>query len=457
MQHSTITFKTAKPLLLADIKAGIVPFLVGEPGIGKSSELKHLAHDDLNSEIFVLSVNQLGTREDLTGARSIKDEKTNTYRQIFFPHAAIQDAIDYANEHPDKDTILFLDEINRAAPDVTSACLQLITERRIGTTKLPKNIRIVAAGNDKGNVSTLDKASITRMSIYWVKPDSKSWLTAMDGSLNAYVRELLLNQPSLLMAPTINQSADPDDEDDDEDEDPELLWGDENSFEQLTVPRTIDYVSQFLNQLGFTKNGDETEREAFSNYTSLDDRYGDDNILMNGLVAHIGKSELTDKLYDLIYNTCSKTFASSSDHLDTDESQIKIPTLKPSIKDIIQHATDGETLMQNLTENLHNMSDVENLILNIIDAKSAGDLNNPDALRSITNSIDYLIADVNPNVDSENIHDYNYNQITSDKFKQNIAVLCTNSNQVSTIAADPNNWDSDSPVARIINTLIGNI
>jgi MoxR-like ATPase len=49
--------------------------------------------------------------------------------------------------------VLFLDELNSAAPSVQAAAYQLILNRRIGKYALPKNVVMVAAGNresDKG-------------------------------------------------------------------------------------------------------------------------------------------------------------------------------------------------------------------------------------------------------------------------------------------------------------------
>jgi len=56
-----------------------------------------------------------------------------------------------ASKHPY--VILFLDEMNSAAPSVQAAAYQLILNRRVGQYKLPDNVLIVAAGNreaDKG-------------------------------------------------------------------------------------------------------------------------------------------------------------------------------------------------------------------------------------------------------------------------------------------------------------------
>ena len=52
-----------------------------------------------------------------------------------------------------KNVILFLDEMNSAAPAVQAAAYQLILNRKVGQYTLPDNVLIVAAGNreaDKG-------------------------------------------------------------------------------------------------------------------------------------------------------------------------------------------------------------------------------------------------------------------------------------------------------------------
>ena len=54
---------------------------------------------------------------------------------------------------PDSTAVLFLDELNSAAPATQAAAYQLILNRRVGTYVLPKGVSIVAAGNretDKG-------------------------------------------------------------------------------------------------------------------------------------------------------------------------------------------------------------------------------------------------------------------------------------------------------------------
>jgi hypothetical protein len=52
---------------------------------------------------------------------------------------------------PESTAILFLDELNSAAPATQAAAFQLVLNRRVGTYVLPKGVSIVAAGNREGD------------------------------------------------------------------------------------------------------------------------------------------------------------------------------------------------------------------------------------------------------------------------------------------------------------------
>ena len=107
-----------------DLEKNLIPMLLGEPGIGKSSWLMALA-GLMHTKCFVLACNQLADKADLTGARLVpvtdEDGNVKSYKQEFYPHAVIHDAIEYANEHPHETPILFMDELNRTTPDVRGA------------------------------------------------------------------------------------------------------------------------------------------------------------------------------------------------------------------------------------------------------------------------------------------------------------------------------------------------
>jgi hypothetical protein len=74
--------------------------------------------------------------------------------------------------------VLFLDELNSAAPSVQSAAYQLILNRRIGKYRLPKNVVMVAAGNresDKGVTFRMPTPLANRFLHQEMKVDFSSW------------------------------------------------------------------------------------------------------------------------------------------------------------------------------------------------------------------------------------------------------------------------------------------
>lgn len=225
-----------------DLDAGKIPMLLGEPGIGKSSWLENLGHL-MRTSVFTLACNQLADKADLTGARLVPTANGDSYMQVFYPHATITEAIDYAENHQHETPILFLDELNRTTPDVTSELLSIPTMRSIGSKKLPRNLRVVIAGNDKGNVTTLDEASVSRFVLYHVTPDVDTFLS-LDQNLNEHVKAVLEAHPDVIFCKNIEDGSDVD-----EDAGIDDILIDDDGMSQLTTPRTITAVSDWLNRL----------------------------------------------------------------------------------------------------------------------------------------------------------------------------------------------------------------
>lgn len=237
-----------KTIVETDLKWGNIPMLLGGPGIGKSSWVKWFA-GEIGTKSFSLACNQLGDKADLTGARLLpvldKDgNETGDWEQKFFPHQTINRAIRYALENKSETPILFLDEINRTTADITSALLSLATDRTIGNVELPDNLRIMIAGNDKGNVTMLDTASISRFVLYYMKPCLET-LLKWNPNLNIFVKNTVVKNPELIYEdrPVVTQS-----EDSDEEFDINML-DDADQMLQITTPRTIAYMSDFLNEI----------------------------------------------------------------------------------------------------------------------------------------------------------------------------------------------------------------
>ena len=227
-----------------------VPMLLGEPGIGKSSWIEDLGRK-LHTKVFTLACNQLADKADLTGARLVPVETSTgetTYEQVFYPHAIIRRAIAYAIENPHETPILFLDELNRTTPDVTSALLSIPTLRTIGNTDLPDNLRVIIAGNDKGNITTLDEASVSRFVLFPVEPDVETFIQ-VNTQLNPFVKTVLMQHPESLfckMVQAVTSQSDDDDDDDGMTSIDEIL-DDGEDMNQITTPRTITGVSNWLN------------------------------------------------------------------------------------------------------------------------------------------------------------------------------------------------------------------
>lgn len=283
-------------IIQADLAtARIIPALMGEPGIGKTSFAQSLA-EKLGTKLFTIQANQLSEKADLTGVRTVPTPDGQSYTQVFFPHQTIHDVNEYAKAHPDETPILDLEEINRTDDDVTSALLSLSTERTCGNTKLEDNIRIIVTGNTRGNVNVLDSASLSRFAIYEMEADVEVFLDVMGDRLNPYVREVLVNNPSYIFIKpeTTNDTYSvraAQTQDKSQDDDDSMAGFDVNMFAseqmlQFTTPRTIEGISNWLNE------ADDTLLRELLGQTTSDNR----TMLQTVLESHTGDTEFTAEL-----------------------------------------------------------------------------------------------------------------------------------------------------------------
>lgn len=335
------TYTQLLPLVKADILAGNTPMLLGKPGIGKSSFTEAL-EKTMKTKVFTMPINQMADRADITGARIMKDEDTGRYKQAFFPHAIIDDAIEYAENNPKELVILFLDEINRASADITSTVLAFITTRMCGTMHFPDNIRFVTAGNDKGNVVSLDDASLTRFIIYHVKPDIQTFL-AVQNNLNPYLVDVLNAHPEDLMGQEITEGDEDADPDPQGDAIEDFLTDMEVGFRQMTVPRTITYLSNFLNEMGFDKSGSKEEMQLLQSLiseTTMEDG-AQTNLLTSMLISHIGHTTLTMNLSNCIVEHYNNTLNAGGTGKSTKQSPVEKYRPKQEFINKLHHASSA--------------------------------------------------------------------------------------------------------------------
>ena len=120
-------------------------FLWGPPGIGKSDIIHQISE---TIDAFTIDV-RLSLWEP-TDIKGIPYFDSNANTMVWAPPGELPSE-EFAAQH--KNIVLFLDEMNSAAPAVQAAAYQLILNRKVGTYRLPDNVLIVAAGNreaDKG-------------------------------------------------------------------------------------------------------------------------------------------------------------------------------------------------------------------------------------------------------------------------------------------------------------------
>ncbi len=141
----TVGPKAAKKSIRRAFKAQRPIFLWGPPGIGKSDIIKQIG-EDLNAHVIDIRFS-LWEPTDIKG---IPYFDATASRMNWAPPIELPDS-EMAAQH--NKIILFMDEMNSAAPAVQAAAYQLVLNRRVGTYQLPDNVFIVAAGNreaDKG-------------------------------------------------------------------------------------------------------------------------------------------------------------------------------------------------------------------------------------------------------------------------------------------------------------------
>ena len=140
--------------------------LVGNHGIGKSEILTEY-YKAKGMPVIALFLGQMSDPGDLIGLPH-KDEatgKTDFMPPYWFPTDG-------------KPIVLFLDELNRARPEILQTIMDLALNRKLAGRKLPEGSRIIAAVNegDQYQLTDLDPALVSRFNILTFSPTPQEWL-----------------------------------------------------------------------------------------------------------------------------------------------------------------------------------------------------------------------------------------------------------------------------------------
>lgn len=178
----------------------VVPCLVGETGIGKTTIVNKVARD-LGAEIVYFNMSQQNEGDNALPVPFQNDFLTNV--QYALNHK-FQEIID----NPDKKYIVMCDEIARGRLGVISEWMTVLTERQIQGHKLGDNVRFVAAMNPstsmKGYENTeyvateMDPAHLTRFNFIYMAPDRNDWLEwAASSDIHPYVIDFLSDNKNI--------------------------------------------------------------------------------------------------------------------------------------------------------------------------------------------------------------------------------------------------------------------
>ena len=158
--------------------------LVGRHGIGKSEILTEF-FSAKGMRVVPLFLGQMADPGDLIG---IPNKNTETGKTDFMPP--------YWFPLDGKPIVLFLDELNRARPEILQTIMDLALNRTLAGRKLPEGSRIISAVNEgeQYQLTDLDPALVSRFNIVNFQPTVQEWLLwagkeGVDKRVTAFIAE----------------------------------------------------------------------------------------------------------------------------------------------------------------------------------------------------------------------------------------------------------------------------
>ena len=187
---ANINITTTELLSLLDITpADQNLMLVGNHGIGKSEILTDY-FSGKGMKVVPLFLGQMSAPGDLIGIPNRNDTtgKTEFMPPYWFPLDG-------------KPVVLFLDELNRARPEVLQTIMDLALNRTLAGRRLPDGSRIISAVNagDQYQLTDLDPALVSRFNVVTFRPTAQEWLLwAEKVGVDARVRDFIRENPMWL-------------------------------------------------------------------------------------------------------------------------------------------------------------------------------------------------------------------------------------------------------------------
>lgn len=166
----TLNGRQLKHNMKACIESGLVPFVKGQPGCGKSQIIQSIA-EDYNLELLDLRLSGYEPSDFSLPFRG--EEKAH-----FLPTDLIPIEGDPLPKGKDG-WLLFLDEFNHAHPSMIRAAYKIVLDRKVGQWDMHENVIVVLAGNraeDNALTNSVGSALNSRVSHLILGVDPKQWM-----------------------------------------------------------------------------------------------------------------------------------------------------------------------------------------------------------------------------------------------------------------------------------------
>ncbi|TWT89311.1 AAA family ATPase [Neorhodopirellula pilleata] len=163
--------------------------LAGRHGIGKSQTITEF-YRRRGMPVVAFFLGQMSDPGDLIG---LMHQDETTQRSEFMPP--------YWWPVDDQPVALFLDELNRARPEILQSVMELALNKTLAGKKLPEGSVIVSAVNegDEYQLTDLDPALVSRFNLYHFAPTVDDWMRwASEHRIDARVIGFLQKQPHYL-------------------------------------------------------------------------------------------------------------------------------------------------------------------------------------------------------------------------------------------------------------------
>jgi hypothetical protein len=163
--------------------------LAGRHGIGKSRIITDF-FERRGKKVVPLFLGQMSDPGDIIGLPALGPDLTRTdFRPPYwFPLDG-------------KPIVLFLDELNRARPEILQCVMDLTLNRTLAGKKLPAGSQLISAVNEGADyqLTDLDPALVSRFNVYYFSPTCAEWLLwAASNGIDARIVSFIEKNPDCL-------------------------------------------------------------------------------------------------------------------------------------------------------------------------------------------------------------------------------------------------------------------